>query len=94
MKKHHFIILLKCVGITAIGFVLVNILHVFIDLTQINLIEIESITFKKGALFFDGYSSGLRIGEPSGNRALWIMFVFMAIINLNKTTTLFPEKSK
>ena len=94
MKKHHFIILLKCVGITAVGFVLVNILHVFVDLTQVGLTEVESVTIKKGAIYLNQYSSGLHLGESSGNQALWVMFVAMVVLNLNKRTTLFPAKSK
>lgn len=94
MKKHHFIILLKCIGLTTIGFVLINILHALMDLIEIGVSEIDTITIRKGAIYFNDYTSGRLLGESSGSQALWIMFVFMAIINLNKRTTSFPVKSK
>jgi hypothetical protein len=72
---------------------MVNLLHAIIDIIQVDVTSIESITINKGAVFIDGSSSGLRLGEASGNQGLWVMFVFLVIINLNKRTSLYPTKS-
>lgn len=63
-----------CIGLTAIFFIMVNILHAFYDVTQVSF-DVETIGFNHGTFFINGESSGLLYGTGKAQGALIVIFI-------------------
>lgn len=89
----NFKVILSCVGLTAVMFLLVNVLHAFYDLTQINLSDLQSVRFKHGAFFFNDQSTGLMLGSSQSRGALIVLFTALLIYNFRNGKLTFTKKN-